>query len=716
MEKPKFCTSIACMDGRIQIPIMTWLKKNHNVDYVDTITKGKKYNKGGISLKGESEYDVEVPQGISKVAYRSKDFTKEQLAKINDYKNKIDNYFNKQDSGIAQFRSDKTNRIIEIIKSDMSSNEKVSALTHEIGHLALHELLEQHKIDLEEYNSKVKELDAKRNKKIDEKGGSWRKEYNNTTDVSRKSDMLRAVAEKSTDKKELTDILDAAKGQVEESNIVADILHKPILKVESANKVLSEDYSPHTKQNVIDWLEHNPEVKKEISKDLIDKAKSEFENREVEKEHPKDTEVGKSLQVMLDAYNKSERGKEDANKLRNGEPLTMEQALKDHETFMQGGETFKMTVNGKEVTVKKLPDDLDIVNGFYSPIEKTVRESKSEKWGSGEQAWNELKGKGLKADEVKWTGIEDWLKQQGKVTKADILDYLKNNRVQLVEVVKGEDMPNYTLTKEPPKELGATRIDLLGDLGRAGNLDNPNFRDYLNKKYGKNGNKIYDWLVENAGVEGTYSKDTKFSQYQQSGDKSNYREILVTMPPAEKLSLKEQQELSELESLRAMDRTHKQNQRMQELYDKIPEGKKTAFKSSHWDEPNIIGHLRISNRIDSEGNKVLHISELQSDWGQKGKKEGFAIPPDKKDYRIEQKDEDGGLRTTIYNKNGDSVHSEWQKYNYPKLLVCYNLNMLIFENLHRCLQYTHLPNSNHHLTFYKKTNMFSDFQIPHCLI
>ncbi len=39
MEKPKFCTSIACMDGRIQIPIMTWLKKNHNVDYVDTITE-----------------------------------------------------------------------------------------------------------------------------------------------------------------------------------------------------------------------------------------------------------------------------------------------------------------------------------------------------------------------------------------------------------------------------------------------------------------------------------------------------------------------------------------------------------------------------------------------------------------------------------------------------------------------------------------------------
>ncbi len=39
MEKSKFCTSIACMDGRIQIPITSWLKKNYGVDYVDTITE-----------------------------------------------------------------------------------------------------------------------------------------------------------------------------------------------------------------------------------------------------------------------------------------------------------------------------------------------------------------------------------------------------------------------------------------------------------------------------------------------------------------------------------------------------------------------------------------------------------------------------------------------------------------------------------------------------
>ena len=34
-----FCTSIHCMDGRIQELIIKYLKDNYNIDYVDTITE-----------------------------------------------------------------------------------------------------------------------------------------------------------------------------------------------------------------------------------------------------------------------------------------------------------------------------------------------------------------------------------------------------------------------------------------------------------------------------------------------------------------------------------------------------------------------------------------------------------------------------------------------------------------------------------------------------
>lgn len=39
MVEGKFGTSIGCMDGRIQIPLISWIKENNSVDYIDSITE-----------------------------------------------------------------------------------------------------------------------------------------------------------------------------------------------------------------------------------------------------------------------------------------------------------------------------------------------------------------------------------------------------------------------------------------------------------------------------------------------------------------------------------------------------------------------------------------------------------------------------------------------------------------------------------------------------
>ncbi|MFB5598148.1 MAG: carbonic anhydrase [Nitrosopumilaceae archaeon] len=39
MAEGKFATSVSCMDGRIQVPLISWIKENNSVDYVDTITE-----------------------------------------------------------------------------------------------------------------------------------------------------------------------------------------------------------------------------------------------------------------------------------------------------------------------------------------------------------------------------------------------------------------------------------------------------------------------------------------------------------------------------------------------------------------------------------------------------------------------------------------------------------------------------------------------------
>lgn len=38
MNHRVFATAINCMDGRVQIPVIDWLKKQYNIDYVDMIT------------------------------------------------------------------------------------------------------------------------------------------------------------------------------------------------------------------------------------------------------------------------------------------------------------------------------------------------------------------------------------------------------------------------------------------------------------------------------------------------------------------------------------------------------------------------------------------------------------------------------------------------------------------------------------------------------
>jgi hypothetical protein len=48
------------------------------------------------------------------------------------------------------------------------------------------------------------------------------------------------------------------------------------------------------------------------------------------------------------------------------------------------------------------------------------------------------------------------------------------------------------------------------------------------------------------------------------------------------------------------------------------------YRSSHFDQPNILAHMRVNDRIDADGKKMLFIEEVQSDWHQAGREQGYA--------------------------------------------------------------------------------------------
>ena len=50
---------------------------------------------------------------------------------------------------------------------------------------------------------------------------------------------------------------------------------------------------------------------------------------------------------------------------------------------------------------------------------------------------------------------------------------------------------------------------------------------------------------------------------------------------------------------------------------------RAIYKSSHFDQPNILAHIRVNDRVDADGKKMLLIEEVQSDWHQAGREKGY---------------------------------------------------------------------------------------------
>ncbi len=70
--KSHFATAINCMDGRVQLPVIAWLKEKYNVDYVDMLTEpgpDKLLSQNGLTdIKGlQKKIEISVKQHGSNI-------------------------------------------------------------------------------------------------------------------------------------------------------------------------------------------------------------------------------------------------------------------------------------------------------------------------------------------------------------------------------------------------------------------------------------------------------------------------------------------------------------------------------------------------------------------------------------------------------------------------------------------------------------------------
>ena len=274
--------------------------------------------------------------------------------------------------------------------------------------------------------------------------------------------------------------------------------------------------------------------------------------------------------------------------------------------------------NGEKVTAK--PIDASIVNGFYSPLELQINQMKADKMPA--KQWLDK----LKGEEAKWTGLADWLSQQeGSLTKENIKNWLQDNQIQINEIVKGAfDFNDKSSWKYRASGDGVWTYAFNGgsfiiDASEA----NGNARIYIVDSGGANEvglinysdrEQILDMALERNTFE-NYIDDsdlnsTKYRNYVLDGEKSDYKEILITYPTTPNVSF---------------EKWNENKKSWGEPEGTLQEYKKAGqlFKSDHFDEKNILVHVRADIRTDSKGNKIYFIEEVQSDWGQEGKKRGF---------------------------------------------------------------------------------------------
>ena len=224
---------------------------------------------------------------------------------------------------------------------------------------------------------------------------------------------------------------------------------------------------------------------------------------------------------------------------------------------------------------------------FYSQLGKVTDAIKQEKIGVKDYL-NYIKDtkRGVKNEEIKWSGIEDFLEGKKSVTKAELQEFIAGNQLQIEEtVLDGGDAVTIKQSAYEPNDFVIMRGSAVYDTLAWNESD----KVWVSDTYGY----YFESETNIRNYYGVGKGGTRWGDYKLDGGE-NYREITFKMPNS--------------------DYTNKAMQ-------------------THWGEnaKGILVHARIQD-FDVDGKKMLFIEELQSDWHNEGHKIGYA--PKNQDSRI----------------------------------------------------------------------------------
>lgn len=268
---------------------------------------------------------------------------------------------------------------------------------------------------------------------------------------------------------------------------------------------------------------------------------------------------------------------------------------------------------------------------FYSALAKAVSgiNAKSQPAFGWKQQIEALIRKGdVKADEVQWTGLNEFLDlQQGKVSKESVEQFLSENGVRLEEtrLASGE-----TIVDGLNEKLAGTGYEAEWAMAddETASFVGPD-GEYID--YADLPDEVRKIVDESSNDQPAPSK---YGTYVVPGGK-NYKELLLTLPVAPRRYSYDAfnpatQKSQQFETRQQAESFANEDATGATVVSEIDTSPRPDYQSAHWDQSNVIAHTRIDERADADGNRVLFVNEIQSDYGQDGKKKGFAVSESRK--------------------------------------------------------------------------------------
>lgn len=221
-----------------------------------------------------------------------------------------------------------------------------------------------------------------------------------------------------------------------------------------------------------------------------------------------------------------------------------------------------------------------------------------------------------------------------------------------------------------PAEAAAMKIQrksgvgqaFISDLKKAGVTDDEinsiGLNDWLADKKNVSADEVRNYIAENRIQlkENRYSgRDVKYEDYAMPGGE-NYREVTLSLPKGDiDAAATRQTEIERILDSGKLTAEEKKPlyEEHSQLADKIRAS--GVYESSHWNEPNVIAHLRMKDFNDADGKKVLMVEEVQSDWHQAGRDRGYAKKPDTSKWTVKNLETDNPNDVGVYDQNGNEV-------------------------------------------------------------